>query len=167
MANVQVIQRSAHLATAVRLEYINGRDGRIAKATVTAISNTRRGSGENRADAATAIQWTLWREMAENAAQYLGKGSHVNILGRVRNNNYEKDGETVYGMEFTVEELDYLDSRAVSEARRTGRGVADERGPAGDQGHEPGDHEEHAAHSSTSSAPRKARQIRHNGTGAA
>lgn len=120
MANVQIIQRSAHLATAVRLEYINGRDGRIAKATVTAISNTRRGSGENRAEAATAIQWTLWREMAEHAAQYLGKGSHVNLVGRLRNNNYEKNGETIYGMEFTVEELDYLDSRAESEARRGG-----------------------------------------------
>lgn len=166
MANVQVIQRSAHLATAVRLEYINGRDGRIAKATVTAISNTRRGSGENRAEAATAIQWTLWRETAQNAAQYLGKGSHVNILGRVRNNNYEKDGETVYGMEFTVEELDYLDSRAASEARRTGRGVADERGPAGDPGHEQGDREERAA-ASTAGGTRKARQPRHTETTAA
>ena len=87
---------------------------------LTAISNTRRGSGEQREEESTAIQWTLWGKQAENAAEYLGKGSHVNIVGRLRNNNYEKDGETVYGMAFTAEEIDYLDSRAEIEARRNG-----------------------------------------------
>ena len=47
MANVQVIQRHAHLAGAVKLEFVNGREGKIAKAVLTAISNTRRGSGES------------------------------------------------------------------------------------------------------------------------
>ena len=105
MANVQVFQRHAHLAGAVKLEFVNGREGKIAKAVLTAISNTRRGSGEAREEESTAIQWTLWGKQAENAAEYLGKGSHVNIVGRLRNNNYEKDGETVYGMAFTAEEI--------------------------------------------------------------
>ena len=118
MANVQVIQRHAHLAGAVKLEFVNGREGKIAKAVLTAISNTRRGSGESREEESTAIQWTLWGKQAENAAEYLGKGSHVNIVGRLRNNNYEKDGEEVYALAFTAEEVDYLDSRADSEARR-------------------------------------------------
>ena len=120
MANVQVFQRHAHLAGAVKLEFVNGREGKIAKGVLTAISNTRRGSGDSREEESTAIQWTLWGKQAENAAEYLGKGSHVNIVGRLRNNNYEKDGETVYGMAFTAEEIDYLDSRAESEARRNG-----------------------------------------------
>ena len=91
---------------------------------MTAISNSVRGSGENREQQATAIQWTLWGSLAENAADYLGRGSHVNIVGRLRNNNYEKDGVPVYGMEFTAEEIDYLDTRAEAEARRgpDGRG---------------------------------------------
>jgi single-strand DNA-binding protein len=141
MANVQVIQRHAHLAGAVRLEFVNGREGKVAKAVLTAISNTRRGSGDAREEESTVIQWTLWGKQAENAAEYLGKGSHVNIVGRMRNNNFEKDGETVYGMAFTVEEIDYLDSRAGSEARRTrdagsstgshGSGDAGEGAPAG------------------------------------
>jgi single stranded DNA-binding protein len=118
MANVQVIQRHAHLVSAVRLEYVNGREGKVAKAVLTAISNTRRGSGDSREAESTAIQWTLWGKQAENAAEYLGKGSHVNIVGRVRNNNYEKDGEEIYALAFTAEEVDYLDSRAESEARR-------------------------------------------------
>jgi len=118
MANVQVIQRHAHLAGAVKLEYVNGREGKIAKAVLTAISNSRRGSGEAREEESTAIQWTLWGKQAENAERYLGKGSHVNIVGHVRNNNHPAaDGGTVYALAFTCEEIDYLDSRAVKEAR--------------------------------------------------
>ena len=77
MANVQVIQRYAHLAGAVKLEFVNGREGKVAKAVLTAISNSRRGSGEERSEEATAIQWTLWAKQAEHAAEYLGKGSWV------------------------------------------------------------------------------------------
>ncbi len=120
MAFVRVEQRNARLASAVRLEYVKGRGGDIPKGTVTVISNTRRGSGDDRADEATAIQWTLWDKQAENAAQYLGKGSHVNVVGHVRNNNYDKDGVTVYGFQFTCDELDYLDSKADTQARRSG-----------------------------------------------
>ena len=119
MAFVRVEQRNAHLAGSVRLEMVNGREGKVAKATLTAISNIRRGSGEAREDESTAIQWTLWGKQAENAAEYVGKGSHVNIVGRLRNNNYEKDGEEVYALAFTCEEIDYLGSKADAEARRT------------------------------------------------
>ncbi|MBQ1764557.1 MAG: single-stranded DNA-binding protein, partial [Aquincola sp.] len=82
---------------------------------------------------ATALQWTLWGSLAEYAAGYLGKGSHVNIVGRLRNNQYEKDGETVYGLAFTAEEIDYLDSRAEAEARRSrGDGTPEAIKPQGD-----------------------------------
>jgi len=148
MANVQVFQRHAHLAGAVKLEFVNGREGKIAKAVLTAISNTRRGSSESREEESTAIQWTLWGKQAENAAEYLGKGSHVNIVGRLRNNNYEKDGETVYGMAFTAEEIDYLDSRADSEARRA-QGDDGEGTPSGTQSRG-----EHAAPTAASRNPK-------------
>ncbi|MFM2058248.1 MAG: hypothetical protein RLY71_2633 [Pseudomonadota bacterium] len=155
MANVQVIQRHAHLAGAVRLEFVNGREGRIAKATLTAISNTRRGTGDTREEESTAIQWTLWGKQAENAAEYLGKGSHVNLVGRLRNNNYEKDGETIYGLAFTAEEVDYLDSRAESEARRA-RGEDDGDDGAAVIPH--GRSEAPAPASSRSAKPRTSRQ---------
>jgi single-strand DNA-binding protein len=129
MAFVRIEQRNAHLASAVRLVSVQGRDGQpVSKATLTAISNTRKGSGDNRGEEATAIQWTLWGQRAENAAQYLAKGSHVNVVGRVQNNNYERDGETVYSMAFTAEEVDYLDTKAEGEALRGKQGPAPEEG---------------------------------------
>jgi single-strand DNA-binding protein len=128
MANVRVEQRNAHLAGPVRLETVSGRDGEISKATLTAISNSRRGSGESREEEPTAIQWTLWGKHADNAAAFLDRGSHVNVIGRLRNNHYkDASGNTVFGFSFTVEEIDYLDSRAESEARRArqqGEGAA-------------------------------------------
>jgi hypothetical protein len=56
MANVSVIQRHAHLAGAVKLEYVNGREGKVAKAVLTAISNTRRGSGDTREEEVTLLR---------------------------------------------------------------------------------------------------------------
>jgi single stranded DNA-binding protein len=121
MAFVRVEQRNARLASDLKVEFVKGRDGEVAKGLVTIISNARRGSGNERTEEATAIQWTLWGKQAENAAEYLGKGSRVNVVGRLHNNNYDKDGVTVYGLQFTCEELDYLDSKAESQSRRQGQ----------------------------------------------
>ena len=72
----------------------------------------------------------LWGKQAENAAEYLGKGSHVNIVGRLRNNNYQdNDGVEVYGLAFTVDEIDYLDSKAEGEARRARDGAGEPPAP--------------------------------------
>ena len=120
MANVQVIQRHAHLASAVKLEFVKGREGKVAKAVLIAISNQHRGSGEDREERAVSIRWTIWGKQAEHAAEYLGKGSHVNLMGRLHNSHYQDaEGGEVYAIEFTVEDIDYLDSKAESEARRS------------------------------------------------
>ena len=107
MAYVRIEQRNGRLATEVIVEEVGTREGPLAKGTVVVISNGFR-SGESEA---TAIRWTVWGKQAENAARYLGKGSRVNVVGSLRNNNYDKDGVTVYGFDFTAEEIDYLDSR--------------------------------------------------------
>jgi len=84
---------------------------------VVVLSNVRKGEGRD--NEVTSILWTLWGKQADNAAEYLGKGSRVNVVGRLENNNYQdKDGGKVYGFTFTCEELDYLDSKAESDARQ-------------------------------------------------
>ncbi|MCY1383884.1 hypothetical protein D9M69_720550 [compost metagenome] len=41
-------------------------------------------------------------------------------MGRLHNNNYQDaEGGEVYAIEFTVEDIDYLDCKAESEARRS------------------------------------------------
>ena len=136
MAYVRVEQRNAHLASAVRLMSVEGRDGPVSKAMLTAISNTRKETADNRGEEATALQWTLWGKQAEAAALYLVKGSHVNVVGRVQNNNYEREGETVYTMAFTAEEIDYLDSKAEGEALRAKQVPASGEGQGDGEGAE-------------------------------
>ena len=113
MAHVRIEQRNGRLAAEVKVEEVGTREGPLAKGTVVVISNGFR-NGESEA---TAIRWTGWGKQAENAARYLGKGSRVNVVGSLRNNNYDKDGVTVYGFDFTAEEIDYLDSRGEREVR--------------------------------------------------
>lgn len=116
---VQVHQLNAHLAGSVKLEYVAGRDGQRPKATFVAISNHRWGPGDDRQERATSIRWTMWGKQAENAAQYLGKGSHVNIVGHMENNNYtDGDGKEVFAFNYTADDVDYLDSKAEAEQRR-------------------------------------------------
>jgi single-strand DNA-binding protein len=121
MSFVRIEQRNARLATPIKHDQVRGSDGLISKATVVVISNGHRGQGRD--DEVTSIQWTLWGKQAENAARYLTKGSHVNVVGRLQNNNYTDSlGAKVYGFSFTCEEIDYLDSREESETRRAATG---------------------------------------------
>jgi len=113
MAYVRIEQRNGRLATEVAVDQVSIREGPLAKGTVVVISNGFR-NGESEA---TAIRWTVWGKQAENAARYLGKGSRVNVVGSLKNDNYEKDGVTVYGFDFTAEEIDYLESRGERDAR--------------------------------------------------
>src|SRR5205085_1084864 len=82
MSFVRIEQRNARLAADVKLSQVRGSEGLISKGTVVVISNGHRGQG--REDEVTSIQWTLWGKQAENAARYLAKGSHVNVVGRLQ-----------------------------------------------------------------------------------
>jgi single-stranded DNA-binding protein len=138
MSAILVIQRNAHLAGAVRLDTVQGRDGPVPRASFVAISNERnvrneRLGAEPRHDVPTAIRWTLWGRAAENAARYLGKGSHVNVVGTVRADAYTTaDGSTAHAMVFTADAVDFLDTRSEAEERRERHAFVDEMDAAVD-----------------------------------
>jgi single-strand DNA-binding protein len=120
MAIVQIQQFDAHLADAPKLEWVTFGTDRRARATFVAISNDVRGSGAERRERATAILWTAWGAAAEAHAAHLGKGSHVNVLGRIERTRRtdSESGEPVYGYAFTAEAVHYLDTHQAAEARR-------------------------------------------------
>lgn len=54
----------------------------------------------------------VWSKPAENAAQYLDKGSKVAIQGRLETSNYQdKEGRTIYKTEIIAENVQYLDAK--------------------------------------------------------
>lgn len=113
------VQQYGHLAAAPEMSYVGQGENRVARTVMVVISNKVTKDRETgvSTERTTSVRWTLWRQQAENAAKYLSKGSAVLVAGRVENNNYEKNGETVYDNQFTVDEIKYLDTKAAAEAR--------------------------------------------------
>ncbi|KAA9430690.1 single-stranded DNA-binding protein [Listeria monocytogenes] len=66
-------------------------------------------NGEREAD---FIQCVVWRKPAENAANFLKKGSMAGVDGRIQTRNYEdNDGKRVFVTEVVAESVQFLEPR--------------------------------------------------------
>ena len=58
------------------------------------------------------ISIVIWRKQAENAANYLKKGSLAGVVGRIQTRNFEgQDGKRVYVTEVVAESVQFLDPK--------------------------------------------------------
>ena len=55
---------------------------------------------------------TCWNKLAEIVEKHCNKGTKLLINGRLKNNNYEKDGQKVYSNEIVIDSLEFLEARA-------------------------------------------------------
>jgi len=80
----------------------------VAVGSFTIASNRRfKKEGQPEADFINCI---VWQKQAENAANMIGKGCRVNIVGRWETRNFEgQDGKRVFVNECVVEEMDFID----------------------------------------------------------
>ena len=75
-------------------------------------------SGEKKADFLNIV---VWRKQAENAANYLQKGSLCGIVGRIETGSYEgQDGKRVYTTDIVAESVQFLDSRKNNDNQQQG-----------------------------------------------
>jgi single-strand DNA-binding protein len=56
---------------------------------------------------AVSIQFTAFRAKAEAICKNAMKGDQLVVNYRIENNNYEKNGETIYGYNFIVEDFTF------------------------------------------------------------
>lgn len=62
------------------------------------------------------IRCIAWDKTAETMHQYLHKGSLIGIEGRITTGSFQdKNGQTVYTTDLTVEAFDFLEARSTSE----------------------------------------------------
>lgn len=54
---------------------------------------------------------TCWGKLAEIVEKHCNKGTKLLISGRLKNNNYEKDGQKVYSYEIVINSLEFLEAR--------------------------------------------------------
>ncbi|MGR6904977.1 single-stranded DNA-binding protein [Lysinibacillus sp. BSL11] len=82
----------------------------IAKAQFTLAVNRSfaNQSGEREAD---FIQIQAWRKQAENAANFLKKGSLVGIDGKIQTGSYQRDGQRIYFTNVVADSIQFLEPR--------------------------------------------------------
>ncbi|MDV5989142.1 single-stranded DNA-binding protein [Streptococcus canis] len=83
----------------------------VAVATFTLAVNRRfkEQNGEREAD---FINCVIWRQPAENLANWAKKGALIGITGRIQTRNYEnQQGQRVYVTEVVAENFQMLESR--------------------------------------------------------
>jgi single-strand DNA-binding protein len=89
----------------------------VATFTLAINRNFKKENGEQEAD---FINVVVWRKPAENAANYLKKGSITGVDGRIQTRNYEgQDGKRVYVTEVLAESVQFLEPKSRNESGNT------------------------------------------------
>ena len=92
----------------------------VAVATFTlAVNRTFKSqNGEREAD---FINVVMWRQQAENLANWAKKGSLIGITGRIQTRSYDnQQGQRVYVTEVVAENFQMLESRSAREGQNGG-----------------------------------------------
>jgi single-strand DNA-binding protein len=79
----------------------------------------------------------LWKKNAENAGQYLKKGSSVYIEGKLETRSWDDNGTTRYRTEIKGHVMQFLDSRGGGDGQQQGGGFDDGGFGGGQQQQQP------------------------------
>lgn len=89
-----------------------------ASFTLAVNRNFKNQAGEREAD---FINCVIWRQQAENLANWAKKGALVGITGRIQTRSYDnQQGQRVYVTEVIAENFQLLESRAAREGQGGG-----------------------------------------------
>jgi single-strand DNA-binding protein len=88
----------------------------VATFTLAVNRNFKKENGEQEAD---FINVVVWRKPAENAANYLKKGSLAGVDGRIQVRTYEQDGKRQYFTEIIADSVQFLDTKSRNESENT------------------------------------------------
>lgn len=101
------------LTKEVNLKYTPSNQA-VATFTLAVNRNFKSQNGEREAD---FINCVIWRQQAENLANWAKKGALIGITGRIQTRNYEnQQGQRVYVTEVVAETFQLLESRKDREA---------------------------------------------------
>ena len=136
MAGETVITVVGNLTADPEMRFTNSGAG-VANFTVASTPRTfDKASGEWKDGEALFLRCTAWRQLGENVAESLKRGTRVIVVGRLKQRSYEKDGEkrTVY--ELDVDEvgpsLRYATATVEKMARSSGTGFGGQQHAGGD-----------------------------------
>lgn len=86
-----------------------GNNTAVATFTLAVNRNFKNQNGEREAD---FINCVMWRQQAENLANWAKKGTLIGVTGRIQTRNYEnQQGQRVYVTEVVADNFQMLESR--------------------------------------------------------
>ena len=92
----------------------------VASFSLAVNRNFKDANGERETD---FINCVIWRQQAENLANWAKKGALIGITGRIQTRSYEnQQGQRVYVTEVVAENFQMLESRAAREGSTTNQG---------------------------------------------
>lgn len=87
----------------------------VATFTLAVNRNFKNQAGEREAD---FINCVIWRQQAENLANWAKKGALIGVTGRIQTRNYEnQQGQRVYVTEVIADNFQILESRTAREGQ--------------------------------------------------
>lgn len=87
----------------------------VATFTLAVNRNRKNENGEREAD---FINCVIWRQQAENLANWAKKGALIGVTGRIQTRSYDnQQGQRVYVTEVVVESFQLLESRSSIEGQ--------------------------------------------------
>ena len=90
----------------------------VASFTLAVNRNFKNQNGEREAD---FINCVIWRQQAENLANWAKKGSLIGVTGRIQTRSYDnQQGQRVYVTEVVAESFQLLESRTASDGQGGG-----------------------------------------------
>ena len=107
--------------------------GGASVADVGLAVNDRRKQGDDWVDETSFIDLTLWGRTAENAAEYLSKGSPVLLEGRLKQDSWENEsGEKRTKIKVVVDRLQFLSPKSSESKSEEPVAAASSGGKSGD-----------------------------------
>lgn len=111
-----------------------GNNVAVASFSLAVNRNFKDANGERETD---FINCVIWRQQAENLANWAKKGALIGITGRIQTRSYEnQQGQRVYVTEVVAENFQMLESRAAREGSNATQGntFGNDSGYAGSYG---------------------------------
>ena len=91
----------------------------VTSFTIAVERSYKNAQGERETD---FINCVIWREQAENLANFALKGSLIGITGAIQTRNYQNnEGRTVYITEVVANSFQTLEPKSVTDQRRNGQ----------------------------------------------
>ena len=98
----------------------------VATFTLAVNRNFKNQNGEREAD---FINVVIWRQQAENLANWAKKGALIGVTGRIQTRSYDnQQGQRVYVTEVVAESFQLLESRAARDGQGAGYSAGNSSG---------------------------------------